>query len=386
MSNFLLKEVSGIDIESELELIGFDTCYIKRASDKFRYKNIKIFDLSPAQANILKQTALSIGADCGVNRNVITGNIEKSDAILCGSISQLKKIALKLKGQPFKLGVLSDEIFEFLSGQVRKTKIAGILNVTPDSFSDGGKYFNVEAAQKHLVCLVEDGADVIDIGAESTRPYSEAVEPEEQIRRLKPVLDFINRENINIQVSIDTRSSVVADFALNNGADIINDVSGFDFDAKMPDIIAKYGAGIIIQHSSGTPDIMQDNTEYRNVVEDIFINLKNKLDYAYEKGLKRVIIDPGIGFGKNEADNFKILNNIEEFYSLGCPVMVGVSRKSFLGIKNDNNDLKDSLSLALSYPLMQKGVDYLRVHNVKLHRTLIDSVQNYITQLGNLTY
>ena len=154
----------------------------------------------------------------------------------------------------------------------------------------------------------------------------------------------------------------------------------------MPDIIAKYGAGIIIQHSSGTPDIMQDNTEYRNVVEDIFINLKNKLDYAYEKGLKRVIIDPGIGFGKNEADNFKILNNIEEFYSLGCPVMVGVSRKSFLGIKNDNNDLKDSLSLALSYPLMQKGVDYLRVHNVKLHRTLIDSVQNYITQLGNLTY
>ena len=386
MSNFLLKEVSSVDIESELEHIGFDSCYISRGSDKFRYKNIKIFDLSPAQANILKQTALSVGADCGVNRNVITGKIEKSDAILCGSFSQLKKIALKLKGQPFKLGVLADEVLKFISCQHRKTKIVGILNVTPDSFSDGGKYLNIEDAQKHLVEMVEDGADIIDIGAESTRPYSVTIDSKEQIRRLKPVLDFINRENISIPISIDTRSSVVADFALNNGASIINDVSGFDFDAKMPDIILKYGAEIIIQHSKGTPDIMQDNIEYSNIVEDIFINLKNKLDYAYEKGIEKVTIDPGIGFGKSRADNFKILDRVEEFYSLGCPVMVGVSRKSLLGINDDDNSLKDSLSLAISYPLIQKGVDYLRVHNVRLHRILIDSTQNYITQSGNLTY
>ena len=283
MGNFLLKEVSGENIESELELIGFESCYINKASDKFRYKNIKIFGLTPPQANILKQTALIYGADCGVNRNVITGQIEKSDAILCGSLSQIKKIARKLEGQPFKLGVLAQEIDLFLSGQKRKTKIAGILNITPDSFSDGGKYFDLEASQKHLLELIDNGADIIDIGAESTRPYSQAVEAEEQIRRLKPILEFINRENIKIPISIDTRSSVVADFSLNNGVSIINDVSGFDYDSKMPDVIAKYKAEAIIQHSKGTPDIMQDGPVYRNVVEEIFLSLKAKIDFAGEK-------------------------------------------------------------------------------------------------------
>ena len=378
MGNFLLKEVSAENIESELELIGFESCYINKASDKFRYKNIKIFGLTPPQANILKQTALIYGADCGVNRNVITGQIEKSDAILCGSLSQIKKIARKLEGQPFKLGVLAQEIDLFLSGQKRKTKIAGILNITPDSFSDGGKYFDLEASQKHLLELIDNGADIIDIGAESTRPYSQAVEAEEQIRRLKPILEFINRENIKIPISIDTRSSVVADFSLNNGVSIINDVSGFDYDSKMPDVIAKYKAEAIIQHSKGTPDIMQDGPVYRNVVEEIFLSLKAKIDFAGEKGIERIIIDPGIGFGKSRKDNFEIINKIEELYSLGCPVMLGLSRKSFLGVENNDNALKDTLSAAISYPLIQKGVDYLRVHNVKLHRGLINSVQNYI--------
>ena len=378
MSDFLLREVSSQDIEKELSQIGFDSCYINRAADKFRYKNIKIFGLTPAQANILKQSALIYGADCGVNRNVICGNIEKSDVILCGSLSQLKKIASKLKGQPFRLGILADEISGFLTPYSGKTKLMGILNVTPDSFSDGGLYFNPKDAQTQCLKLIEDGADIIDIGAESTRPYSKPVEATEQIARIKPVLDFITREKIAIPVSIDTRCSETAEYALDNGAGIINDVSGFDYDSKMPDIIAKYGAEVVIQHSQGTPDIMQEAPVYHNVVEEIFLNLKAKVDFAREKGIEKMIIDPGVGFGKSKEDNFEILNKVEEFFSLNYPLMIGVSRKSLLGIESNDNTLKDSLSLAISYPLIQKGVDYLRVHNVKLHRELINSVHKYL--------
>ncbi len=374
MSSFLLKEVSGVDITEELEQIGFDRCYINQASDKFRYKNIKIYNLSLPQANILKQTALVFGADCAVNRDVITGNIEKSDVILCGSCSQLKKIAQKLKNQPFKLKSLADEICEFLEEKERKTKLAGILNITPDSFSDGGQYFNPENAQRHLISLIEDGADMIDIGAESTRPYSQPVSPEVQIERLKPILDFVQKENVRIPISIDTRSSAVAEFVLNKGVFLINDVSGFDYDSQMPDIISRYNAGVIIQHSKGSPDIMQNRPVYKNVVEEVFLELKRKINLAEEKGIKHIIADPGIGFGKSSEDNFKILDRIEEFYVLNYPIMVGVSRKSMLGIKNNDNALKDSLSAAISYPLIQKGVDFLRVHNIGLHRKLISVI------------
>lgn len=375
MTDFVLKEVLNNNIEQELSEIGFDESYRASAADKFRYKNIKIFNLTHTQANIIKQTALSAGADCGTHKGVITASEEQSNVLLGGSISQLNKIAEKLKFQPFGLGKLSEQIQTFIKQQPQqKTKLAGILNITPDSFSDGGKYLEPKDAERHLIQLIEDGADIIDIGAESTKPGAAGTEPDEQINRLKPVLTFIQRENIKTPISIDTRSSVVADFVLNNGASIINDVSGFDYDIKIAETAAKYGATVIIQHSKGTPQDMQKNPEYKNVIEEIFFSLKNKTEYAESIGIKNIIIDPGIGFGKTKENNFEILNRAEEFYSLGYPVMIGVSRKSLLGIKEDNNDLKDSLSLAISYPLIQKGVDYLRVHNVKLHKALLDSL------------
>ena len=184
MSNFLLRQVEYNNIQEELASIEFDSSYRNKIAEKFRHKNIKIYNLSLAQANILKQTALIFGADCAINRNVITGNIEKSDVILCGSYSQLLKISEKLKSQPFKLAILAKEIEDFLKPSLRKTKIVGILNVTPDSFSDGGLYNEPQAAIKKLVELFEDGADMVDIGAESTRPNSVAVNSEEQIKRL----------------------------------------------------------------------------------------------------------------------------------------------------------------------------------------------------------
>lgn len=372
MADFLVRNIVSDDFETELSLIGFDSSYKTFAARKFEYKNLKIYNLSSAQANILKQTALSVGSDCATHRDVITGKIEKSNVILTGSISQLTKIADKLKHQPFGLKILGEQILS--QTDIKKsesTKLFGILNITPDSFSDGGKYYEPKDAINHLVQMFEDGADFIDIGAESTRPNSKEVTAEEQIKRLEPILDFTEKENLGSKISVDTRSSIVADYALNKGVSIINDVSGFDYDEKMPNVISKYNAGVIIQHSKGIPQNMQDNPEYKNVVEEIYFSLKSKSELAESYGIKNIIIDPGIGFGKTKEHNFEILDRIEEFYSLNLPLMVGVSRKRLLGIEEDDNELKDSLTLALSYPLIQKHVDFLRVHNVKLHKRLL---------------
>ncbi len=370
MNEFILKELITKDIETELGKIGFDSAYRFKACDKYKYKTLKIFNLTPAQANILKQTALICGSDCAVHREVITGKIESSNAILGGSISELKKIAEKLKKQPFSLSVLGDKIIEQLSMPERKTKLAGILNITPNSFSDGGKYCNSKEAIQHLYKLIEDGADIIDIGAESTKPFAESIPAEIQIERLAPVLDEI--KNVNIPISIDTRSSDVARFALEKGAKIINDVSGMDYDPIIVDVVAEYNATIIIQHACGKTE---NKPEYNDVVEEVYLNLLKKAEYAKNKGVENIILDVGISFGKKREDNFELLNRIEEFYSLNLPLMVGISRKSLLGLNNsDDNNLKDSLTLALSYPLIQKGIDYLRVHNVKLHKQLLNSV------------
>ncbi len=366
MENFVLKELVTQNIESELEKIGFDIAYRNKASDKFRYKTFKIFNLTLPQANILKQTALSFGADCGVHRDVLVSKIEKTDVILGGSYSQLKKICEKLKFQPFSMKILAANILAKLELKERKTKLVGILNITPDSFSDGGKYINPDDARRQMFQLIEDGADMIDIGAESTRPGAIPTEAKVQIERLRLIL----KDLPNIPISVDTRSSEVAKFALDNGVSIINDVSGMDYDSKIIDVIVEYDAGIVLQHSTARTE---DKPTYKDVVEEVYLSLYKKAQIAQEKGVKNIILDPGIGFGKSKEDNFEILNRIEEFYSLNQPLMLGISRKSFLNAQEENNDLKDSLTLAVSYPLMQKGVDYLRVHNVKLHRQLLDS-------------
>lgn len=370
MKDFVVKTIVANDIEAELEKVGFDIAYRAKAADKYRYKTLKIFALTLPQANILKQTALSLGADCGVHREVLVNKVEKTDVLLGGSISQLKKICDKLKHQPFSLKILAEQIEAQLLSKERNTKIVGILNLTPNSFSNDG-VTDSSLAIRRFNELIEDGADMIDIGAESTKPFSEPVSADEQIRRLKLLFAEINTLNVNIPLSVDTRSSEVARFALDNGVGIINDVSGMEFDYKMIDVVSEYNAGIVIQHSVGNAENV---VEYSDVVEDVYLSLLKKSEIAKSKGVEKIILDVGIGFGKTKEQNYELLNRIEEFYSLGCPIMVGHSRKRLLGITSDDNDLKDSLTLALSYPLIQKGVDYLRVHNVKLHKQLLRSV------------
>ena len=377
MNDFLIKELVTDDFLSELESIDFDSSYAKQVVDKYNYKNIKVFGLNAAQANILKQTALSVGTDCATPRETITGNIIKADCILGGSISQLKKIAVKLGVQPFGLRRLGRQIEKLISASTEKKRsvqIMGILNLTDNSFSDGGMYNDYDKAVEHLNKLISDGADSVDIGAESTKPYSEPVSPDEQLERILPVLDYIRSNSIDIPVSIDTRSSEVAKQCLNAGATAINDVSGLTFDENMTRIIADYGCPVIIQHSKGTPDIMQNSPHYDNLMDEIYIDLHDKISKAVADGIKRenIIIDPGIGFGKTREHNFEILRRIEELQGLDCPVLVGLSRKSLLNMPDADNDLKDIFTVALNTLAIERKVDILRVHNVKLHKTLIN--------------
>lgn len=384
MHDFILREIKDTDIEKEINAIGFDKSYSHKAKEKFEYKNIKIYSLTPAMANILKQTALSVGCDCATHREVITGKIENSNCILGGSVSQIKKIAEKLKFQPFGLKELGKKLENScppLAGgpksmiSRRGTKLVGILNLTTNSFSDGGMYNDFEKAKEHLLELISDGADIIDIGAESTKPYSSPVSPKEQLEKLLPIIDFAKNKTA---ISIDTRSAVVAEECINAGANIINDVSGFDYDEKMVDVIAKHNIPIIIQHSQGTPETMQNSPHYNNLIEDIFLNLKKKIDFAHSKNIKNIIIDPGIGFGKTKENNFEIIKRIEEFQSLNCPIMLGISRKSLLDMPNADNLAKDIYTTAINALAIERNVDYIRVHNIKMHRKLIDLMDMFV--------
>lgn len=373
--------------EQELQKIGFDSSYIKKAVNKHKFFTIKISNLNCAQANILKQTALSCGTDCAVHREVITGKIYKSDCILSGTISEIEKIAQKLKKQPFSLKNLSEEILSLINNSSKtilinnkeinlyeKTYIMGILNITPDSFSDGGKYNNKNNAIKHFKEMAKDGADIIDIGGESTRPYSQTLPQEEEIKRVIPIIKSIREFDKNTIISIDTRNASTAQKAIEAGANIINDVSALEWDKEMINVLKTSQVPIILNHSKGTPDIMQNNTDYNDVVDTIYDYFEKKIKYLTNQGIhqEKIIIDPGIGFGKSIQQNFVIIKRIKELKSLGCPILVGHSRKNFIKqtLNTQKNEELDTGTLILSQILQKEGVNILRVHNTKIHSYL----------------
>ena len=375
MKKFIVKKIDFYKIEEELKNIGFDISYLMNAKNKYQYLNLKIFGLTLPQANILKQTALTVGADCAVHRDVLTANIEKTDCILGGSISQILKISDKLKNQPFSMKVLADVIEERIKTEEKITpKLVGILNLTKNSFSDGGQFYDFSSAVEHLHQLIDEGADIIDIGAESTKPFSEPVSANDQLEKIEPILNYIQKSNINVPISIDTRSSEVALRTIDLGASIINDVSGFDFDKNLVNVISSTGKKVIIQHSQGTPENMQIKPKYENLVDEIYLSLQNKVEFAQQKGILKdnIIIDVGIGFGKTKEQNFELIRRIDEFKSIGCEIMLGISRKSLLDMKDETNEVKDIYTTALSSLAIERNVDYLRVHNVKIHKKLQD--------------
>lgn len=244
-----------------------------------------------------------------------------------------------------------------------RPRVVGILNVTPDSFSDGGKFFHRDHAVAHAFRMARDGADVIDIGGESTRPGSVRVSPDEELRRILPVLDALAPE-LAIPVSIDTSKPEVAEACLARMPVIINDVYGLR-DEKMREVAARYRAPVIIMHMQGTPDTMQKNPSYGDVVEEVVGYLDTQVKLARAAGIEQIIVDPGIGFGKTLQHNLLLLKHLHEFKRLGYPLMVGVSRKSFLQriLGADSDDVLEG-TLAASVLAAYHGADLLRVHDV----------------------
>ena len=264
----------------------------------------------------------------------------------------------------------------------RETLVMGILNVTPDSFSDGGLFYNTNEAVSHAIQLIEYGIDIIDIGGESTRPGAKKISEEEEIQRIIPVVKQIRELSPEIIISIDTTKSMVAQKAIQSGANIINDISGFSFDNKMIDVVRESKVPVIIMHMQGDPSNMQNKPVYDDLIIDISSFFKSKIKLAIDAGIKKeqIIIDPGIGFGKTVGDNFQLINQLNEFCKLGFPVMIGPSRKSFIGttLNLPVDDRLEGTAAAVAVGVMN-GARIVRVHDVKEIKRVVTIVEKIRT-------
>lgn len=247
-----------------------------------------------------------------------------------------------------------------------RPRIMGIVNVTPDSFSDGGRYTDPDVAVNHGMELVRAGADILDIGGESTRPYSVPVPAGEELRRVVPVIERL-RAKTDTPISIDTSKAIVARAALRSGAEIINDVTGLQGDPEMVDVAKEFGAGICAMHMRGTPQTMQDNPHYDDVVAEIVDYLHQRRQSLVDAGIEpaKICLDPGIGFGKTHEHNWQLIDRAAEFHATGCPILVGHSRKGFIQKITDDHDLGTAV---VSVALAERKIQVLRVHNVRATR------------------
>lgn len=250
----------------------------------------------------------------------------------------------------------------------------GIVNVTPDSFSDGGKYSSAQHAVDEIGRMMEEGAAIIDIGGESTRPGANPVSESEEMDRVLPVLEPALDHFPDLFFSIDTTKYRVAEESLKLGAQIINDISGLQKEPRLANLCSVYNAGYVLMHSQGNPQTMQKNPEYENVLDDIFAFLKKGIEQLKKAGVSSIVVDPGIGFGKTLQHNLDIIKGLKKFITLDCPVLVGASRKSMLGKLLGNRPAEERLAgtLAVHYHCLMQGANILRVHDVK---EAVDSVK-----------
>ncbi len=270
---------------------------------------------------------------------------------------------------PKMLGRLSECRAAICGLSLDRAHVMGIVNATPDSFSDGGDAFGTESAVAHAKQLAADGADLIDIGGESTRPGADMVPKADEIARTAPVIANLKTDGFTTPISIDTRNAAVADAAIKAGATLFNDVSAFSHDPQSMDVAARSGVAVCLMHASADPKTMQANTNYDHVVLDIYDYLENRIDDAIKGGIPRALLiaDPGIGFGKTVAQNLALIRNLSVFHGLGVPLLLGASRKSFIGKLTGAETPKDRLggSLAIALEGAAQGAQIIRVHDVK---------------------
>jgi dihydropteroate synthase len=364
-----------------MKRVGVDPTGVKLMEGKTLHFNLKLEGINPRTANLLKQEMLSMGGDVAVDGRGLDCSTQQTDALLMGNQKHFEKLILKLEQYP-DLHPLCLSIKETIKNiskthySIRcrkqtftlgkKTLLMGVLNVTPDSFSDGGLFFDKEKAISHGLKMAEEGADIIDIGGESTRPGSKPLELEEELRRVIPVIESIAKE-VDVPISIDTYKSAVAQRAIGAGAEIINDISGLHFDPGLAQVAAKEDLPLVLMHIRGIPETMQKNVHYDSLLSEILQSLKDSIQRAESAGIdpRQIVVDPGIGFGKTLGDNLLIIKNLFEFRILGKPILLGTSRKTFIG-KILNAQVTDRLEGTLSSIAIGvlNGAHIIRSHDV----------------------
>jgi dihydropteroate synthase len=366
-------------INDELKHIGVDPQAYSIFVDKADNLLLRFDGLSCPQVNVLKQTALICGADAAIPKSAYKGGRgRKFPLILFANRRELRKIRQRLNEQPWmgkireKLDiVLSDTAVPVLKINRReltldRTHIMGIINATPDSFYGSSSHTTAAVVGKVVTEMVEEGVDFLDIGAESTRPGSIAIDEKEEMRRLRMVLPLVMKLT-RVPVSIDTYKAKVAALAIDHGVSMINDISGLRFDRKMARLIARNRTSVIIMHMKGKPRTMQRNPHYDDLMREIHGFFHERIAYAVDSGIERdrIVIDPGLGFGKRLEDNYTIINRLAEFKDLNRPLLVGHSRKSFVGKPfNLSPDYRLEGTLGIEALLIDNGASILRVHDV----------------------
>lgn len=363
---------------------------VRILSPKSLYAAFKIEGIKSWEANIIKQQLLSLGSDAAIERKALIRNI-KTAVIIFGTLSQLKKLSEKLKSQPFALKEVSLGICECLNNLYRKEVVfrardkvlkinrpvvCGIINVTDDSFSGDGLLNKVKDARsgaeslalKAAEKMVRAGAKMIDLGGESTRPFSNPLTAAGETKRVIPVLKALRKNFKKILLSVDTYKYPVARAAADEGADIINDITALRGSPKTASLIKRYKLGCILMHMKGTPKTMQVNPGYKDVTAEVIDFFRERLSFCFNQGIdkSRILIDPGIGFGKRLDDNTAIISELYRFKALGLPIFLGLSRKSFIGkILNVGAGERLAGTIAANVVAVTNGADILRVHDVK---------------------
>ena len=382
----IIRKISKSNLIDELSKTGVDEKAFGIIEIKSETLIFKLHDIDARGANILKQEFLSKGGDVAVHKGVTSFKTPRTDAITIGTQKTYEEVTKKLALEPyFGLKEIKEALKKaiiknpFPSLKIREKVfyfdkshyIMGVLNITPDSFSDGGKFLDFKSALNHAKEMISEGADIIDIGGESTRPGAQSISEDEEKRRVIPVIEEI-RKFSDIPISIDTYKSAVAREASKSGADFINDISGLRFDPEMVNVAMDYKVPVIVMHIKGTPRDMQKNPFYEDLMRELLEYFEERINTLNKAGIDKIIIDPGIGFGKRLEDNLKIIKNLNEFSIFNLPVMIGVSRKSFIGnILDRTVEERLTGTIAANAMALLNGANILRVHDVKPHKELI---------------
>mgnify|MGYP002640356333 CR=1 FL=1 len=363
------KLSSDIHAKELLKKLGVDGGGVSILASKMQHHLIYIKELAVGGANILKQDALSIGADLAVPRGTVIAKEPFVDCVLIANQQQLEILSRKELAQPFGLKELAIQLGKMTKiRKPKKVEIMGVINANDDSFFDGSRFKDLEAIKK-IETLIEEGADIIDIGAVSSRPNAPEVSAKEELLRISPILEEIKKNKFyeNVRFSVDSYTPEVIFKALESGFSIVNDITGLEND-EVCRLCAEYRATAVIMHMQGTPQTMQNNPKYEDLVSNVYTFLDTRIQKAQSFGLDDIIVDVGVGFGKSLGDNLSLIKNLEHFLMLKKRILVGASRKSMID-KIYPSKVEERLAgtLAIHLEALRNGASILRVHDVKEH-------------------